>query len=209
MSNSGSNNESLAAYYRLHAGIYDMTRWAFLFGRRKLIYRAAYRRRIPQRILEVGCGTGKNLVALAERFPTAEIVGLDLSNDMLDRARSKVARYGSRMKLLHQSYDAPVGQSAKFDLIVFSYSLSMINPGYADVLRTCRADLSATGIVAVVDFHDSRWGWFTRWMRVNHVRMDGQLETELRQQFQPLTCHINQGLAGLWRYLLFIGKASD
>jgi len=85
----------------------------------------------------------------------------------------------------------------------------MINPGYAEVLRICRADLSANGIVAVVDFHDSRWRWFTRWMGVNHVRMDGQLEAELRQQFQPLSCSVIHGWAGLWRYLLFVGKAAD
>ena len=209
MSKTGTTNDSLAAYYRWHAGIYDATRWAFLFGRNRLIYKAGYQGGVPARILEVGCGTGSNLVALAERFPAAKIVGLDLSADMLDRARSKVERYGSRIKLLHRPYDAPIADGSKFDLIVFSYSLSMINPGYAEVLRICRADLSATGIVAVVDFHDSRWAWFRRWMGVNHVRMEGELVDELRRQFRPLSCSFGFGCARLWRYLLFVGKAAD
>lgn len=207
--NKTNNNDSLAAYYRWHARIYDATRWAFLFGRNRLIHRAADQAGRAARILEVGCGTGSNLVGLAERFPMAKIVGLDLSKDMLDRARSKVERYGSRMKLLHRPYDSPVADGPKFDLIVFSYALSMINPGHADVLRICRADLNATGIVAVVDFHDSHWCWFRRWMGVNHVRMEGHLVDELRRQFQPLSCSFGFGLARLWRYQLFVGKAAD
>lgn len=67
------SHASLTAYYRWHARIYDLTRWAFLFGRSQLIHKAAYRVVQPARILEVGCGTGRNLVALAQRFPAARI----------------------------------------------------------------------------------------------------------------------------------------
>ena len=207
MSTPNQNQNSVAAYYRWHAGIYDLTRWAFLFGRRPLIHKAAYRLARPARVLEIGCGTGDNLVELAKRFPEAQITGLDLSRDMLDRARVKVQRYGSRVVLMHRAYDAPVADGSNFDLIVLSYSLSMINPGYDAVLQICKSDLSATGLVAVVDFHQSRWAWFRRWMGVNHVRMEGQVLDELRKYFQPCVCEVHRGYGGLWRYLLFIGKA--
>lgn len=206
MSESAPNQESLTGYYRWHAKIYDLTRWAFLFGRRKIIHRAAAQVVMPERILEIGCGTGKNLVELAECFPKAQIIGLDLSKDMLDQARPKLKRYGGRVGLLHQAYDAPVAVGTKFDLIVFSYSLSMINPGFEEVLRICKNDLSARGTIAVVDFHESRWAWFRRWMGVNHVRMEGQVLDYLRQHFQPLICQVHHGYGDLWRYLLFIGK---
>jgi S-adenosylmethionine-diacylgycerolhomoserine-N-methlytransferase len=160
----------------------------------------------PGRILEIGCGTGSNLVAMAERFPVASITGLDLSKEMLDRARCKVARFGSRMTLLHRPYDAPVATGEKFDLIVLSYALSMINPGYDEVLRMCKSDLSATGIIAVVDFHRTRTTWFRRWMAVNHVRMEGQIIEELDKHFQHVFCRVCHGYGTLWRYMLFIGK---
>jgi len=185
---------SLATYYRWHARIYDCTRWAFLFGRRTLIHRAAYRVVLTARILEIGCGTGMKLVALAERFPEAQITGLDFSEDMLDRARSKVQRYGSRMVLLHRSYDAPVAEG-KFDLVVFSYSLSMMNPGCDEVLRLCKVDLGYTGVVAIVDFNASPWAWFRRWMGVNHVRMEGQILHALRQNFRNQHPALNGTLA--------------
>ncbi len=206
MSETNSNQQSLTAYYRWHAWVYDLTRWAFLFGRRKLILRASSQVVLPDRILEIGCGTGKNLVELARAFPHAKITGLDLSQDMLDIARTKIQPFGQRVTLMHQAYDAPVSAGSKFDLIVFSYSLSMINPGFDAVLQICRSDLSERGTVAVVDFHETRWTWFRRWMGVNHVRMEGQILDQLRRHFQPLTCQIQHGYGDLWRYLLFIGK---
>jgi ubiquinone/menaquinone biosynthesis C-methylase UbiE len=41
----------------------------------------------PARILDVGTGTGAGALRLAQRFPTAEIVGVDLSDAMLEQAR--------------------------------------------------------------------------------------------------------------------------
>lgn len=198
---------ALARYYRWHAGLYDLTRWAFLFGRRRLVETLASGIAAPARILEIGCGTGKNLAALAAAFPEARLVGIDLSSDMLDRARARLAPFGERVGLLHRSYDGPVsgGEGGAFDLVVFSYSLSMINPGHEQVLAHCREDLRAGGAVAVVDFHETRWSWFRRWMGVNHVRMEGQILDQLRLTFEAQVCRLECAYGGLWRYLLYVG----
>src|SRR5690606_4724903 len=108
MSESDRNASSLRGYYRWHAKFYDITRWAFLFGRRGLIETVAGEIESPSRILEVGCGTGKNLAALAGAFPRARITGLDLSADMLDCARKRIAPLADRIELLHRPYDGPV-----------------------------------------------------------------------------------------------------
>ncbi len=44
----------------------------------------------PSRILDLGTGTGVAARALAERYPAAEIVGVDLSPRMLDEARARL-----------------------------------------------------------------------------------------------------------------------
>ena len=41
----------------------------------------------PARALDLGTGTGAGAVAIARRFPEAEVVGADLSDQMLDEAR--------------------------------------------------------------------------------------------------------------------------
>jgi len=55
---------ALEKYYKTHSKIYDVTRWSFLFGRNALI-KAIARYCRPEWILEIGCGTGKNLAALS------------------------------------------------------------------------------------------------------------------------------------------------
>ena len=44
----------------------------------------------PRRILEVGTGTGSGAVLVAERFPDAELTGVDLSPEMVRRARARL-----------------------------------------------------------------------------------------------------------------------
>lgn len=207
MSESDRNADSLRGYYRWHAKFYDITRWAFLFGRRGLIATVADQVKTPTRILEIGCGTGKNLVALAGAFPGAKITGLDLSADMLDCARARIAPFADRIELLHRPYDGPVAdEEMKFDLIVISYALSMINPGFDEVIRHCRGDLREGGVIAVVDFHETRWTWFRKWMGVNHVRMEGQILAQLDAGFEAVVRQIGEGYGGLWRYVTFVGK---
>lgn len=194
---------ALERYYRLHARLYDATRWSFLFGRGALL------RRIdggPRRILEVGCGTGRNLVALGRRFPKAAITGVDLSEDMLAVARRACAPFGRRIALRRLSYHAPLGPADGCDLVLFSYALSMFNPGYEEALAAAFADLAPGGLVAVVDFHATRSAAFARWMAFNHVRMNGHLRPALRALFQPLTDVVRPAYAGLWHYLLFTGR---
>ena len=192
--------DSLHRYYRWHAHFYDATRWAFLFGRRELIHSAAERLR-PRRILEVGCGTGRNLVELARCFPDAQIVGLDLSADMLSKARKKVETYRPRVSLREGAYNFPISSGNPFDLIVLSYCLSMINPGFAEVLRICDQDLSSRGHLALVDFHDTQFNWFRNWMGLNHVRMDGQILAALKEAKLHLhPCKVGSAYGGLWRW---------
>jgi S-adenosylmethionine-diacylgycerolhomoserine-N-methlytransferase len=199
---------NLEKYYRLHARFYDATRWSFLFGRTQIIRNVA-QISTPKRILEIGCGTGENLLVLHKIFPEAMIEDIDLSIDMLNIARKKTASAGAFIQLSHQRYDLPLSQSANrntFDLLLFSYSLSMFNPGFEDVLKCAVTDLSSQGLIAVVDFNDSQFPWFQRWMSVNKVRMDHQLIPVLTEIFTPLVCDVKQAYLGLWTFFYFLGQ---
>lgn len=100
------HDPGLVGYYRFHARIYDATRWSFLFGRSRILKLTAALAPAPARILEVGCGTGRNLLELAELFPAAQLTGVDLSGAMLDVARRKTAHLGSRVRLVQGAYGA-------------------------------------------------------------------------------------------------------
>ncbi len=192
-------------YYRLHSHIYDATRWTFLFGRNAILHEAAAVCR-PKRILEVGCGTGKNLLNLCRVFPQSEVTGMDLSEAMLAVARRKTAPLGSRIRLLHGAYGSAFQIEAPCDLILFSYALTMFNPGFEDAIAAAHRDLAPGGHIAVVDFHDTRLALFERWMGVNHVRMNAQLQPLLASRFETCTNLVRMAYGGLWRYLLFTGR---
>jgi len=44
----------------------------------------------PERILDLGCGTGEGTLFLAREYPTAGVRGVDISEAMIERARAKI-----------------------------------------------------------------------------------------------------------------------
>lgn len=201
--NCSAKTVKLEKYYRFHSAIYDITRWSFLFGREKLVESIPGE---PENILEIGCGTGKNLIHLCRKFPKAHITGVDISESMLSKARCHLGNETHRVELVRQPYNRSISTDRRFDLVLFSYSLSMINPGWEHALECAEKDLDERGCIAVVDFHDSAFPVFKRWMGVNHVRMEGDAVDKLESLFTPIRCKIDPAYAGLWTYYLFIGQ---
>jgi S-adenosylmethionine-diacylgycerolhomoserine-N-methlytransferase len=184
---------ALDRYYRAHARIYDLTRPAFLFGRRQLVLEA-YARLKPRRVLEIGCGTGWLLGEFAALDSSIELTGVDLSSDMLERARK---RLGDRAKLLERRYSEPL--SGDFDLVVMSYMLTMTGSACASIVATASRDLRAGGALAVVDFDATPVPAFARWMRLNHVQMTGQVRHAIDAMGAPLWSQTRACYGGLWR----------
>src|SRR6202022_2766289 len=76
--------------YRRQHHIYDGTRRYYLLGRDQLI--AGMRPAAGASVLEIGCGTGRNLVLAARLHPDARFFGIDVSTEMLTSAISAISR---------------------------------------------------------------------------------------------------------------------
>lgn len=197
----------MRSYYRWQSVMYDLTRWAFLFGRNEILARLPVAADTNSALLEVGCGTGRNLLRLAKKHPDMRLLGLDVSPDMLQRAARATGSYSRRILLLEKAYgSAPVALPQTPDVILFSYALTMFNPGWEQAIAQAHADLPAGGYIAVVDFHDTPSRIFRWWMGKNHVRMDGHLLPLLETTFLPEYRSTRSAFFGLWRYMLFIGR---
>lgn len=202
------NSPALSAierYYRFHSKIYDATRWSFLFGRTAIVQQVQAQGSL-RHILEVGCGTGKNLVQLRRALPTAAITGLDLSAEMLAQARRNLGADAARVTLLQRTYDDSLLLTPQPDCILFSYSLSMFNPGWEAAIECAHAHLAPGGLIAVVDFHDTPVRLYRQWMERNHVRMNGHLLPHLAARFGRRVVETRRAYGGWWTYLIFIGE---
>jgi S-adenosylmethionine-diacylgycerolhomoserine-N-methlytransferase len=198
---------TMTNYYRWHAKIYDVTRWTFLFGRQWLLDFLPFERVDRVTVVEVGCGTGFNLRGLAKRYPKAKLVGIDVAQPMLDIAEKECKNVFNALVFKKIAYGTEGSSPVKNpDALLFSYCLTMVNPDWEKLVLQAHADLKTGGYLAVVDFHDSPFSLFRRWMRFNHVRMEGHILPFLKAHFSTIKIEKRRAYLGLWTYFLFVGQ---
>lgn len=138
--------------YRSQRHIYDVTRKYFLFGRDTLIEQLDGHH--GDAVLEIGCGTGRNLARIGRRWPGMALHGLDISAEMLQSAQ---ARLGTEARLAQGDATAfdpmPLFGRSGFDRIALSFVTSMI-PDWQKAMAQA-IDLLAPGAsLHIVDFGD-------------------------------------------------------
>jgi ubiquinone/menaquinone biosynthesis C-methylase UbiE len=105
------------------------------------------------RVLDVGCGTGAVAAAARARFPTARVVGVDLSPRMLELARRKL---GAGAWLVVGEAERLPFRSGAFDAAVSASALHYWKKPLA-ALAEIRRVLRAGGTVAITDWSADRW----------------------------------------------------
>jgi malonyl-CoA O-methyltransferase len=85
----------------------------------------------PERLIEVGCGTGRLTQRVGERFPNASITALDLSGAMIDRAKRNLSgaakNHGSTVEFVTSDI-CEYRPDGVFPLLLSSSSLHWIVP---------------------------------------------------------------------------------
>lgn len=148
-----SHAERMDRQYRYQRHLYDLTRKYYLFGRDRLLREILAEG--GQSILEVGCGTGRNIEHMMRFHPQARFFGLDISKEMLETAHKRFDRVTEKRPRLHvadaANFSAGDFGEAGFDHIVISYALSMI-PAWERAIECSLNALKPGGSLHVVDF---------------------------------------------------------
>ena len=189
--------------YRRQRHIYDLTRKYYLLGRDRLIRELDAQPN--ENIVEIGCGTARNLIEISKAYPNVQLFGLDASHEMLRSAEESVnqARLKEKIALAHGLAEdmtpALFGVNEKFDRAIFSYSLSMI-PDWHCALKTAAENVRPGGTIHIVDFGDLEGIWtpFARairaWLRLFHVApRDALLKSLEGARNTTLSFHILPG----------------
>ncbi len=156
---SNSENEiktNMDNMYRWTRHIYDVTRKYYLLGRDQLIENLDAKD--GETVCEVGCGTARNLVKIAKRYPNAHFYGLDASDEMLKTAQHNVEHaHMADTIVLKQAFSQSFEPQdlfqidAPLDKIVFSYALSIIPPWQESIDHAIEL-LPSGGEIHIVDF---------------------------------------------------------
>ncbi len=193
-------------YYEFQSRFYDATRWAFLYGRQRLVQQLDIRP--GERVLEIGCGTGSNFGPIQSRLQNrGELIGIDCSRPMLEKAAERVRRQGwKNVRLIDMEYGKETITRGKADVVLFSYSLSMI-AGWELAVACAHAELWPGGRIGVVDFCKAAnsSSWFADWLAINHVKVERPYEARLQELFEERTHFRYDAWAGLWSFYLFVG----
>lgn len=186
--------------YRHTRHVYDLTRKYYLLGRDRLVRDLD----LPEggTVLEIGCGTGRNLIAVARRWPKARVHGVDISEEMLKTARAAIAAAGlaDRVSVAHADAvtldPAPLFGRETFDRVCFSYTLSMI-PDWIGALTRALDLVAPAGRFHAVDFgrferlprfvRSVMLWWLTRFHVTPREALDTALETAAAARGRTVT----------------------
>jgi S-adenosylmethionine-diacylgycerolhomoserine-N-methlytransferase len=174
--------------YRHQRHVYDLSRKYYLVGRDEAIARLDARP--GHAVLEIGCGTGRNLIKAANAYPGARLFGLDVSHAMLDTAAASIARAGLSSRIAIAQGDATNFDAEalfgrpRFDRVMISYALSMIPP-WREALGRALDVVAPGGELHCVDFGDCASlprpfkSALRRWLAVFEVAPRDDLEETL------------------------------
>lgn len=208
--------EAMDRMYRLTRHIYDLTRKYYLLGRDQLLRQMEVRP--GDHVIEIGCGTARNLIGLArltgQLKPGAHLYGLDASSQMLETAQKKIAGAGLADTISLQvelaenlDFNKTFGLSQPFDVVFFSYSLSII-PTWELALEAGLKNLAPGRTLYIVDFWDQGDlpGWFAGllkgWLRRFGVYHKPELLARLRSwESQKLGTLKVQSVARRYAYI--------
>ena len=118
------------------------------------------------RILDVGCGFGATNLILAEHFAESEIVGIDLSEPLLQLAReaAEAASLGPRVRFEHADVQQIPYEDDSFDVVINANIVHLVEDPVR-MLNEIERVLAPEGWLFIADLRRSWLGWIEREIR--------------------------------------------
>lgn len=172
--------EVLRAYERI-APVYDLLDGVYEWSWKRRLRAELFAHALPGRLLDVGVGTGCNMPFYPK---DAEIVGIDASPAMLERARARARRLGRPVELRRMNLLELAFPDGAFDTVVATFVLLCLPdelqlPALRELARVTRPG----GRILLLDYHRSSRTAVRWWMRL----LSAWLRWAFAARFDPTT----------------------
>lgn len=206
MTQESSSASLMDKIYKKQRRIYGPTRKHSLLGRDHLIRKLDVPR--SGTVLELGCGTGRNLIAAAKAYPSCQLFGVDISEEMLKTAQANINKAGLAHRIYVIQADATNFDPFiafgidRFERVFLSYCVSMI-PEWEKAIEHGLNLRSAGGQLSLVDFGQQERlprlfkRMLTAWLCKYHVQARADLEQTLTRFSEE--CHSKLRFEKLYR----------
>jgi demethylmenaquinone methyltransferase/2-methoxy-6-polyprenyl-1,4-benzoquinol methylase len=207
-----SARDHLIEMYRKKARHYDLTSQLSPFGPQRAHRRRAVqalRLRPGDTVVEVACGTGLNFPLIERHIgPEGRIVGVDMTDAMLARARHRIETNGWSNVRLVEAEAAEFDFPPRTDAILATYAHSLL-PEPRQVIARGAAALPAGGRWVVLDLKipDKAPGWLTQLGIATVGRSTSLGEWNTRRPWDAVRVAMQDTLADLSWTELFFGIA--
>lgn len=194
-----SHSNLMDKVYRNQRFIYNASRKYYLLGRDQLIKELSP----PPRgtVLELGAGTGRNLICTAKTYDDCELYGVDISQEMLKTAGKSIVKAGFENRIHLAKGDATNFNSEKafgvkeFDRVFISFSLSMI-PEWQMAIASAYELTRPGGQIHIVDFGECKQypkvfqKLLYAWLSIFHVHPIRNLPGQLKEAANKANCKV-------------------
>ncbi|GJL98807.1 MAG: O-methyltransferase [Methyloligella sp.] len=194
-----SHSNLMDKVYRNQRFIYNASRKYYLLGRDQLIKELSP----PPRgtVLELGAGTGRNLICTAKTYDDCELYGVDISQEMLKTAGKSIVKAGFENRIHLAKGDATNFNAEKafgvkeFDRVFISFSLSMI-PEWQMAIASSYELTRPGGQIHIVDFGECKQypKMFQKllyaWLSIFHVHPIRNLPGQLKEAANKANCKV-------------------
>lgn len=106
------------------------------------------------KVLELGCGVGVNLLAMAQLFPEAEFVGIDYSKKQIDQGLEAVDATGLKnVRLIHSDITKIPSDLGEFDYIITHGIYSWVTSEVKEAILRISHDLLKPHGIAYISYN--------------------------------------------------------
>jgi SAM-dependent methyltransferase len=147
----------------------------------------------PQRILDVGSGPGVAASLLAQRFADAEVVAVDGSPELLQRAEQRAERLGVRLRTQVAEFPSGLADLPEADLIWSSHVMHHVGD-QLDALSQLVARLCPGGVLAIAEGGLPN-RWLPRDIGIGRPGLQSRLDAAMTAGFNQMRADLPDSVA--------------